>query len=253
MKKNEKKLSKTIRNQLPFLVEEFLEKSETELAAKLAKHPDAAKTMWEKLEGILFENSFWRDEIDSEDMAEIDYENLLMEYHAFLKPIWEQFRKALFDYKYGIMTERTKLQKLRNTIDRAKASPFYEYMELLKQQDSALDLEKFYDIALKKSFKPGTLVVSFEPGQVTFYKRNLNVINNFIDLFSEVNIEYFKKCEHCGRCIFASRSNKRFHPGCAAKKYQKDRWKQDPEDLHMHYAIEDITGLALFYRISTYR
>jgi hypothetical protein len=69
MKKKEKKLSKTVRKQLQFLLEEFLEKSGTELAAKIAEHPDAAKTMWEKLEGILFENSFWMDEIDSEDTA----------------------------------------------------------------------------------------------------------------------------------------------------------------------------------------
>jgi rRNA maturation endonuclease Nob1 len=221
MRKNPKKLSKTVRKQLQFLVEEFLEKSGTEIAAKIGGHGDAAKTMWEKLEGSLFDDIFWMDEIDSEDMAEIDYENLLMEYHAFLKPIWEQFRKALFDYKFRIMPERAKLQKARETIDRDKDSLLSEYKELLKQ-DTVLDWEKVYDI---------TLTVSFEPGHVTFYKRSLNVIKNIMDLLSVVDIEYFARCEHCGKCIIVSRANKRFCPGCGAKKFQKDKWQQDPEGM----------------------
>jgi hypothetical protein len=52
-----------------------------------------------------------------------------------------------------------------------------------------------------------------------------------MDLLSGVDIEYFARCEHCGKCIIVSRLNKRFHPGCAAKKYQKDKWQQDPEGM----------------------
>jgi rRNA maturation endonuclease Nob1 len=66
---------------------------------------------------------------------------------------------------------------------------------------------------------------------VTFYKRNLDVVKNLIDLFSGVDIEHFARCEHCGKCIFVSRANKRFCPGCGAKKYQKDKWQQDPEGM----------------------
>jgi hypothetical protein len=231
MRKKTKKISKPVRDQLRFLVEEFLEKSGLDIAAKTGGHGDAAKTMWKQLEGTLFANTFWMDEIDREDMTEIDYEKLIKDYHAVLKPIWDQFRDNLFDYKYSIIPERSGLQKLRETIDRDKASPIYEYKELLKQQDTALDLEKFYDIALKKSFKPGTLTVSFEPGRVTFYRRNLNVVNNLIDLLSGVDIEHFGRCEYCGKCIFLKRSDKRFCPGCAAKKFQKDRWASDSEGM----------------------
>jgi hypothetical protein len=52
-----------------------------------------------------------------------------------------------------------------------------------------------------------------------------------MDLLSGVDIEYFARCEHCGKCIIVSRANKRFHPGCAAKKFQKDKWQQDPEGM----------------------
>ena len=228
MRKNPKKLSKTVQKQLQFLVEEFLEKSGTEITAKIAEHPDAAKTMWEKLAGILFENIFWMDEIDSGDMAEIDYENLLMEYHAFLKPIWGQFRDALFDYKFRIIPERAKLQKVRETIDRDTASPLFEYKELL-QQTTALDFEKFHDIKLKESFEPGTLTISFESGRVTFHKRNLDLVTNLIDMLSGVAIKHFGRCEYCGKCIVLKRSDKRFCSGCAAKKYQKAKWQQNSE------------------------
>jgi len=233
MRKNTKKISKPVGEQLRYLVEEFLEKSGKEIAVKIGGHRDTAKTLWEQLEGILFADTFWMDEPDSWDRVGIDYEKLLKKYHAFLKPVWGQFRDALFNYKFGIIPAREDSQKLRKIIDKDKRSPIYEYRHLFKQQDTALDLEKFYDISLKKSLEPGTLTVSFEPGHVTFYKRNLNVINNLIDLLSGVDIEHFGRCEYCGKCIVLKRSDKRFCPGCAAKKIQKDKWRDNPEGMKL--------------------
>jgi len=226
-----KKISKPARNQLQYLTEEFLEKSGTDITAKIGVHGGTAKTMWKQLEGILLADTFWMDEPDSQDMTDSDYEKLLKKYHAVLKPVWNQFRDALFDYKYGIIPDREDSRQLLKTIDRDKASPIFEYKELFKQQDSALDLEKFYDISLKKSFDPGTLTVSFEPGHVTFYKRKLDVINNLVDLLSGVDIEHFGQCDYCKKCIVLKRSDKRFCPGCAAKKYQKEKWASNPEGM----------------------
>jgi hypothetical protein len=231
MRKKTKKISKLVRDQLRYLVEEFLEKSGPDITARIGGHGHAAKTMWEQLEGSLFANTFWMDEPDNKDMTESDYEKLLKKYHAVLKPVWNQFRDALFDYKYGIIPDREDSRQLLKTIDRDKASPIYEYKKLLKHQDTALDLEKFYDISLKKSFEPGTLTVSFEPGHVTFYKRDLDVITNLIDLLSGVDIKHFGRCEYCSKCIVLKRSDKRFCSGCAAKKIQKDKWASDPEGM----------------------
>jgi len=221
MRKKTKKISKPAKNQLQYLIEEFLEKSGPDITAKIDGHGDAAKTMWEKLKGTLFADTFWMDKVDPEDKTKIRYEKLLKEYHAFLKPIWDQFRDALFDYKYGIIPDREQLHRSRKNIDSDKASAFSEFRSLLKG-DTVLDWEKIYDI---------TLAVSFEPGHVTFYKRSMNVIKNFMDLLSGVDIEYFGKCEYCGKCIVRKRSDKRFCPGCAAKKYQKDKWANDPEGM----------------------
>jgi hypothetical protein len=222
-----KKISKLMKDQLRFLVEEFLEKPGPDITAKTGGRGDAAKTMWEQLEGILFADTFWMDEPGPEDMTDLEYQELLKYYHAILKPIWDQFKDALFEYKQGIIPERGKYQKAKENIERDPESPFYEYKELL-QQTSALDLEKFYDIKLKKFLEPDTLTVSFESGRVTFYKRNLDVIQNFIDLLSGVDIRHFGRCEYCGKCIFLKRSDKRFCPGCSAKKIQKDKWANDP-------------------------
>jgi hypothetical protein len=231
MDKKIKKNSKLVTEGLRFIVEEFLEKSINEITAKIHGNWDAAKPMWEKLEGALFTDTFWMDDPDVEDRADIDYEKLLKKYHAILMPVWGQFKAHLFDYKYRIMPARTQLQEARETIDRNKAHPIFEYKELLKQQDSALDAEKFYDLTLKKSFQTGALKVSFDPGIVTFYRRNLTVINNLMDLLSGVDVDHFGRCEYCHRCIVLRRSDKRFCPGCAAKKYQKDRWAADPTGM----------------------
>jgi hypothetical protein len=224
--KKTKKISTILKDQLQYLVEGFLEKSGPEITAKIGGDGNTAKTMWERLEGILFADTFWMDELDNRD-----YEKSLKKYHAVIKPVWNQFRDALFDYKYGIIPDREDSRQLLKTIDRDKASPIFEYKELFKQQDTALDLEKFYDISLKKSFEPGTLTVSFEPGHVTFYKRNLDVITNLIDLLSGFDIKHFGRCEYCSKCIVLKRSDKRYCPICAAKKHQKDKWASDPEGM----------------------
>ena len=125
MSKKNKKNSKPVTERLRFIVEEFLEKSINEITAKIHGNWDAAKTVWEKLEGALFTETFWMDDSDVEDRDHIDYERLLKKYHAILMPVWGQFKAHLFDYKYRIMPAREQLQETRETIDRNKAHPIY--------------------------------------------------------------------------------------------------------------------------------
>jgi len=219
MKKN---LSKTIKKDLQFLIEGFLEKftDKAEIAATISGSGDAAKILWEKLEHPLFGEIHWMDEVYPEDIAETDYEELLIRYHDALKPTWKIFREAIFDFKYRIIPEREDQADLRNKFENDALSILHEYKDLL-DQGSVIDWEKMYDIELK-------IRVSFDPGHVAFYKRKLDVFNNFLDLLQGVPIKYFAKCNHCGKCIIRTRSNKRFCPGCAAKKIQKDKWASDP-------------------------
>jgi hypothetical protein len=221
MKKSEKKMSASTRKSLQFIIESFLEKSATEILQRLTDNPQLINTLWEQLEDILFKDIFWMDENEKSDRDKIDFMKLVMEYHSILKPLWDQFKEALFDYKYRVEPERNKTRLMRERVDNEITAPFSEYKDLILQ-DTVLDREQFYDLRI---------TMSFDTGNVTFYKRNMDVLRNFLDLLSNVDIAYFARCEHCDKCIILTRSDKKFCPGCAAKKYQKDKWEKDPEGM----------------------
>jgi len=221
MKKIKKKLPPAEKKDLKFLVEDFLEKEQSEISAAIAKSGDAEK-FWDKLDAILFKDIFWMDELAAEDKVGIDFEKLVLEQHRFLKPIWVKFRTAIFDFKYRIVPERDKTADLRKETEDV-SSALYEYRGLL-DQGSIIDSEQFYDIDVK-------ITISFDPGHVTFFKRNLDVLNNFLDLLGGIPIFYFARCGHCEKCIILTRSDKRYCPGCAAKQYQKKKWDNDPKGM----------------------
>jgi hypothetical protein len=225
VKKTSKKMAKIIKEQLRFLVEEYLEKftGEAEIEAMLGGRSDAARILWKKLEKPLFGDIPWMDEVGPEDMAGVDYEDLLIRYHGVLKPIWKIFREAIFDFKYRIIPARENQPRIREQIENDVFSVLHEYKELL-DQDPVIYREKLYDIEIK-------LKVSFDPGHVAFFKRKFDVLNNFLDLLQGVSICCFGKCDHCGKCIVLKRSDKRFCLGCAAKKHQKEKWVSDPEGM----------------------
>lgn len=222
MKKNKKKLSSAEKKDLKFLVEDFLEKQQPEISIAIKNSGDAEE-FWDKLDAILFKDTFWMDELAAEDKVGIDFEKLVLEYHNLLKPVWEKFRIAIIDFKYRIIPEREKTANLREEIGKDMSSVLYKYGKLLKL-DSVVDWEKFYDIDVK-------ITASFDPGHVTFYKRNLDVLNNFLDLLGGIPISYFARCGHCEKCIILTRSDKRHCPGCAAKKFQADKWDGNPEGM----------------------
>jgi hypothetical protein len=39
------------------------------------------------------------------------------------------------------------------------------------------------------------------------------------------------QCNYCGNIIVLSRSDKQYCKGCAAKKYQKDKWENEAEAM----------------------
>ena len=215
-----KKLSSHGKQDLKFLIEDFLEKKSSELSTLIGP-PGDAEEFWNKINAVLSRDTFWMDEVEPEDKTGIDYKKLTLDTHAFLNPIWKQFKAALFDYKYRIMPAREKTDRLREDIEKNATSVFYEYKELLKH-GNVTDSEQFYDIKL---------TVSFDAGHAFFYKRGLNLLKSFMDILENVPISMLGQCGHCGKCIILTRSDKKFCPGCAAKKYQKEKWETDPEGM----------------------
>ena len=205
---------------LRLLVEEFLERDQAELSDRFSVDPEYANTLWENLDRALFKDSIWLDEIDDAEKNLIRYPSLVLEYHACLKPIWEQFKAGLFDFKHNVMPARDFVNAPAEK-DLQLPSDAMEFKDLLNE-GSILNAEQFYEIKI---------TVSFNPGHVTFYKRSINALYNFIDLLDGIDISHFSRCDHCGKYIFIIRTGKRYCPGCGAKKYQKDKWEADPEAM----------------------
>jgi len=201
MKKNEKKLSSGEKKSLRFLIEDFLEKESTEISS-IIKNPVDAHKLWDQFEVILFKDTFWMDEVEPEDINGTDFEKLILNYHELLKPVWDKLKESIFDYKYRIIPEREKLVKFRKKKEKDVKSVLYEYRDLLNQ-DCVIDWEKYYNIDIK-------ITVSFETSHITFYKRTLDALNNFLDLLRNIPIYYFIRCENCGKCIILTRTDKRF-------------------------------------------
>jgi hypothetical protein len=220
LKKIEKKLSLAEKKGLKTLIEDFLERERKEISS-LIEDAAYAEEFWGRLEAVLFRDTFWMDEADAADKVGVDYGKLILGYHNILKPVWDQLREKLFDYSYRVIPERKKSSTLREYVKKDRSSFLSEYRKLI-EQNSVIDSEKFYDIKV---------TVSFDPGRITFFKRSLNILKNFMDLLEDIPISYFAKCGHCGKCIILTRSDRRFCPGCAAKKYQKDKWEKDPEGM----------------------
>ena len=106
MKKSEKKLSKTERKELQFLIEGLLEQDSLAIFKSFRDKPEQIAQSWDQLEGILRKDSHWLDEVDPEELVGTDFQKLILEYHSFLKPIWEQFKTYLFVHKDSVLPLR---------------------------------------------------------------------------------------------------------------------------------------------------
>lgn len=219
MKKHKKKLDSAEKKGLKFLVEDFLERNGSAILKRIKDSPDEGKILWDELVRVLLKDSFWMDEVDQEDLNGTDFGKLVLEYHRSLNPIWQQIKTALFDFKYRVVPERGKTSVCKKGVGSDASSILSQYKDLLNQ-DTVIDWEQFYDIKT---------TVSFDPGRITFYKRGPNVLRNFLDLLADVPISNFARCEHCAKCIIVTRSDRRYCHGCAAKKYQEDKRREDPE------------------------
>ena len=102
MIKSSKKITPKTKKLINFLVQDFLE-TDAEQIEGIAGDVKRAEDYWNKLVALLIDNGFWMDELGSEDMENIDHGRLIVEYHALLKPMWDQFKIALLDYKNEII------------------------------------------------------------------------------------------------------------------------------------------------------
>ena len=232
MRKNKKKLSKLEKNDLKFMVEDFLGKDRDKLEKELNESPKEANDLWDKLEEILSQGSQHPGEPDEEDKQGANYVKLVLDIHKLLQPVFLSLQQALLDFKFKILPERISSRKLISDIESGKIDknePWYEYRKLVNQ-DSPVEDEQFHDITFDTTIMQH---ISFESGNITFHNNPTQQILNFLVLFKDVPISYFSKCafSECGKLIVLTRANKSYctKTNCAARKSQFIKRKKDPE------------------------
>ena len=228
VKKNEKKLSKQEKDDLKFIVEDFLERDQTVLLKDLKNSSDKGLGYFFKLNLILSKGFHFPGEPDEEDMIGGDFETLVLELHKRLNPVWDDIKGALLNFQDEIQPGRESSRKLKSDISSGKIdkqAPWYKYLKL-GLQDSAADDEKYYEVNFQH-------YISFEAGSIDFHTAPTQILLNFLDLFRDVPISYFSRCafSECKKVIILTRTNKSYCTvsNCAARKGQFVKRRKDPD------------------------
>jgi hypothetical protein len=209
------------RKDLKLLVEDFLEKKNNELYQ--LNRDEATELFW-NLNRILQKNTLQEGQPDAQDLAGTDLREVLVEWHQILFPIWRRFRKALFDFKDKVLPDRAAHDSMVKSVD-DPSSPMHEYQELMSTAYSPTD--KLYDLKVRGTAYNVTL--TFDTGKVSFLRKDLNIVNGFLDTLRNAPIDLFSRCKHCNKVIIITREGKSYCKGCAAKARQKELWEKDPE------------------------
>ena len=225
MKKNEKKLSSSQKKDLQFLIEGFLEETEDEILGE--KDQPQARKIFETIQSILDKSPDWDGAPDASDLANTDFIELVCNSYRVLKPAWDKIKARLFKFKYEVIPERKRSESAEKKLSKKFPSSIAKYKDLMNY--SFTPFEKFYDIDLAGS--PQRITLSFESERITVYRRDLQLLSNFIELLKDLPTSIFVRCKYelCGKCIVVTREGKEFCPGCAAKAKQREYWMNDPE------------------------
>jgi hypothetical protein len=208
---------------LQFLVEEFLEKDRAFITEKFENQRKGAQATALRLDRLLFKDEFWMDRPDEEDHEGTDFLKALHNWHIALKPLWNQIKKAVFNYKEEVLPARATWEKI-------KQEPIPSEWEGLIPYEPSEMVDKYYDINLR-SGAMSHVTLSCDAGKIDINNRDYKVKNNFLDLIKGVPISLFDRCRNCKKCIVITRKDKEHCPGCASKAIQKQKWKEDPDGL----------------------
>ena len=220
----ENKYPSDAKRNIKTLVEDFLEKDRKDILEKYLSDRVAAAELFWKLHGILMRNTLSVNEPDFEDLKDMDLGKVLVEWHLILLPVWRKFKKALFDFKENVLPERSSHESMVRAAEDS-SSPMHEYRDLMAT--SYFSPEKFYDLKVRGTAY--TVTLSFESGKVGFLRRDLNIVNGFLDVLKDAPIDLFSRCRHCKKVIVITREGKSYCRGCASKAKQKELWEKDPE------------------------
>lgn len=209
------------RSELRILVEEFLEREIAEI-----EHLDssaAAELFW-KLNEMFLKNTVQEGQPDAEDMEGTDLTKILVQWHAGLLPVWNQFKKSLYNFWDEVLPERAFHDAMVKAVE-DPLSPMHPHRALMST--AYWPAGRFYNLKVKGTAYNVTL--TFDAGKVDFFRRDLNIITGFLDTLRNAPVGLFTRCRHCNKVIVITREGKSYCRGCASKAKQKEIWEKDPE------------------------
>jgi len=209
------------RKDLKLLVEDFLENDNSELY-QINRDKEAA-LFW-NLNRILLKNTLQEGQPDAEDLAGTNFGEVLVEWHRILYPVWRKVKKALFDFKKNVLPDRAAHDDMVKAVE-DPSSPMHQYRELMST--AYVPTDKHYELKVRGTAYNVNL--SFDTGKVSFLRKDLNIVNGFLDTLRNAPIDLFSRCKHCRKVIIVTREGKSYCKGCAAKARQKELWEKDPE------------------------
>ena len=218
-------LNRKEKKDLQFLIEGFLEKQGKQIAEDLRDHPEQIREYLDRLDKILFKDTFWMDETDLNDMAPADHLDIILQWHHLLRPHWISFHDAIFNFKYHLEPERQTVSIKSSGESGPDANPYDDYKDLATFDP--VNEEKYYTLVLTPSDLK--IMVSFEGNRISIHKRSLDIVHNLFDILNNIPVDLFARCRFCRKAIVVTRIGKEYCPGCGAKAKQRDRWKSDPE------------------------
>ena len=231
MEKIKKKLSKTEKFNLKFVVEEFLEKDKKELSRFLKKSTDNGQKYYLKLDAILFKRDIQMPgDPDEEDIMNSDFEKLTLDLHKKLRPAWNKIKKNLMDFQEKVLPERkahlVPKSKTKNSNDTSNYKGIHG--EIFLKGDTEKYELKFRAPMMKYD-------MYFETGTIKFIPVPNQQIIDFFKFLEDIPISYFSRCAYkkCKKVIILTRSNKKFCTGtnCAARRFQAEKWSKDKEGM----------------------
>jgi len=272
--KNEIKFSSERRTKLKFIIEDFLDRDWSEILEDKKNDKLNIRSMIINIaEGILLPPRYYEDELEEQnipDMEDGEYSpnttdddriKPLFILHRNLKPLWNELKKKICDYKWPQKEPTKKKVKTKssnqpvtdkrvlncnpnnnefeskgNSIDNTIIN-FSEFENLASEQSEIDKLDNFKDIIISKArpvirdrnnkFSSIKIKVNFNGGEINLIREDVDLVNNFIGYLEGTPINVFAKCAKCGKFIIVTRSDRECCSTlCASGRHQKEKWEK---------------------------
>jgi len=252
MKKNPKIFSSKHKNKLKILIEDFLDRDWSEILEDKKQDKINLRSMIITIgEGILLPPRYYEDEMEEQnipDMEEGEYSQnttdndrikLLFILHRNLKPLWHELKRKICDHKWPQKNSPKRKVKNKRSDQPVMNEQVLNYNPNndVAEESEVDKLEIYEDIIIpkprplardrKNNFSSIEIKVIFTGGEINLIRKDVDLVNNFIEFMKGVPLNVLEKCEKCGKLIIVTRKDRKTcSNNCAAGIHQMKKWKK---------------------------